>query len=715
MKQPLEALFEPEAIAVIGASRKEGSPGSSVLKNLREGDFQGRLFPVNPKADEVQGLQCHASLADIEGTIDLAFIAVPRDAVLPALQDCVDRGIQAAVVLSAGFKEVDEKGADLEDELAAITAENNMAVLGPNCLGVINTGADIRMNGTFARRGSAAGNLSFISQSGAVGVYALEYAAQSQINFAKFASLGNKAVSNENDLLEAYMEDEATKVIAVYLEDFQDAPRFFSLADQLRKQDPGKPLLVLKSGGSESGRRAAASHTGALTEKDAVLDHLFVQYGILRMPDLETLLNCAKAFATAQAPGGKRLGIITNAGGPGIIAADAAEKAGLEVPSLSEALQKELSGDLPPTVSFNNPIDLVGDADEGRYEKALKGLMDSEEIDSLLFLCTPQLMTDMEAIARSIAKHADQAKQSGKMILAAFADFDAGSKAKAIFSENGVPCYRFVNQAVDACAAAVRYQRIKARPAEADRPEFQIDTSRTEELLRQGAKRDNKFLTEPEVYQIFDDYGLKIADYRVVEDKEAAREAAQSIGFPMVAKVVSEEVIHKSDVNGVVTHIGDEAALLEAFDAIHQRVTDEKPKVEIEGILLQKQQQAGVELILGARYDEKYGHLLMFGLGGIFVELLQDVTFRRVPIGKQKALEMIEGIRSKKILEGGRGEPPVDREALADALLRIGQLVSDFPQIKEIDINPVFGLEDGAVVADGRLIVREDSQGEGED
>lgn len=706
MKESLHALFKPRTIAIIGASRNEDSPGSSVLKNLREGDFHGRIFPLNPKADEVQGLPCYASLEDIEDEIDLAFVAVPRDAVVPALEECADRGIKAAVVLSAGFKEVDEKGAELEDELAAIAAKNDMAVLGPNCLGVINTGGDIRMNGTFARQGSAEGNVSFVSQSGAVGVYALEYAARSQISFAKFASLGNKAVSNENDLLEAYMEDESTKVIIAYLEDFQDAQAFFSLSDELRIREPGKPLLVLKSGGSESGQRAAASHTGALTEKDEMLDHLLEQYGIIRMPDLETLLNCAKAFATEQAPRGERLCIITNAGGPGIITADAAEKAGLKVPPLSEELQEELSANMLPTVSFNNPIDLVGDADEDRYEKALEGVIDSREVDILLFLCTPQVMTDMEAIARSIGKHAEEAKQNGKMILAAFADFETESKVKEIFSESRVPCYRFGNQAVDACAAAVKYQQMRARPAEEDEPNGQIDKSRTEQLFQAAAKRENKFLTEPEAYEIFRDYGLKVGDYTVVKDKEAAREAAKTIGFPMVAKVVSEEVIHKSDAGGVVTNLGDEEALLKAFDKIHESVEEAKPGAAIKGILLQKMQKEGAELIIGARHSQEYGHLLMFGLGGIFVELLEDVTFRRVPIGKKAALNMIEGIRTKKILDGARGQPPVDKEALADDLLRIGQLLADFPQIKEIDINPVFGLRKGAVVADGRLIIR---------
>ncbi|MFO8026370.1 MAG: acetate--CoA ligase family protein [Opitutales bacterium] len=317
-------------------------------------------------------------------------------------------------------------------------------------------------------------------------------------------------------------------------------------------------------------------------------------------------------------------------------------------------------------------------------------------------------MTDMEAIARSIGEQADKAKQSGKMILAAFADFKVESKVKEIFSESRVPCYRFGNQAVEACAAAVQYQQMRAKPEEESQPDFRVDKARTEKLLQEGAKRENKFLTEPEVYQIFSDYGLTVADYTVVRNKEEAHKATESIGFPLVAKIVSEDVIHKSDNNGVVTDIKNEEELLEAFETIHERVADKKTEAEIEGILLQKMETEGVELVIGARYNKNYGHLLMFGLGGIFVEILKDVSFRRVPIAKREALAMIEGIRTKKILEGARGQAPVDKETLAEYLLRIGQLLTDFPQIEEIDINPIFGSGKGAVATDARLGIRKD-------
>lgn len=710
MNQSLKALFQPEGIAIVGASRKDESPGKGIMKNLLEGEFQGRIFPVNPKAEEVMGISCYASVKDIDEKVDLAFIAIPRDAVLPALKECADKGVKAAVVISAGFKEVDEEGAKLEEELAAVAREHNMALLGPNCLGVINTDQQIKLNGTFADQTPESGNVSFISQSGAVGVYALEFANKFQINFAKFASMGNKAVSTENDMLEAYMEDEQTKVILAYLEDFEDPQEFMEMAAKLRQQKPGKPLIVLKAGGSKSGKRAAESHTGALTESDEVLDHLFEQYGIIRVPNLESLFYASRIFAAEQAPKGNRVCIITNAGGPGIITADAAERAGLEVPPLSDELQEKLSEGLPETVSFNNPIDLVGDATAERYEKALKGLVASDEMDILLFLCTPQLMTDMEGIARIIGKYAGKAKENGKMVVAVFADFDPDSKIKKIFTESMVPYYRFGNNAVAACASAVQYQKMKSRPeekAEIAEVNYKVEKGNTERLLKEAGERENKFMTEPEAYQIFQDYGMEVAPFKVVKDKEEARKAADSLGYPLVAKVVSEQLVHKSDAGGVFTSLKNEEELLQAFDKIHENVERNKSGIKIKGILLQKMiREEGMELILGARYNEKYGHLLMFGLGGIFVEMLRDVTFRRVPLSRSDALAMIGGIRSKKVLEGVRGRPALDKESLADYLLRLSQLLRDFPQIKEIDMNPVFGREKGAVIADARLFVR---------
>lgn len=707
MRESVKALFEPAGIAIVGASRKEGSPGKGIIHNLLNGDYQGQIFPVNPKAEEIMGHTCYPSVKDIKEKVDLVFIVIPRDGVLPVMEECVEKGVKAVVVITAGFKEVDEEGKALEEKLAALARENDMALLGPNCLGVINTNEKVRLNGTFANKNPGRGNVSFISQSGAVGVYALEFADKFAVDFARFASLGNKAVSNENDMLEAYIEDEQTQVILAYLEDFDEPQAFLELAAGLAKQKEDKPLLVLKAGRSQSGQRAAESHTGALTESDEVIDHLFAQYGILRVDNLENLFYTSRVFSSLQKPQGNRLCIITNAGGPGIITADAAEMAGLRVPALSDELQEALAKDLPDTVSLTNPVDLVGDATAERYEKALKVLLTSDEADILLFLCTPQMMTDMEEIAQTIGSYAEQARTQNKMMVAVFADFDPDSKVSAILAEQNVPYYRFSNNAVAACAAAVKYQQFKSHPDEKTEISYKVDKEKTKTLVQKAAERESNFLTEPETYEIFQAYGLPIAPYKVVKEKEEAKKAGKELGYPLVAKVVSEQVVHKTDAGGVFTNIRDEEDLLNAFDKIHKNVQKNEQEASIKGILLQQMLKDKTELIMGARYNEKWGHLLMFGLGGIFVEMLRDVTFRRAPLTKRDALAMIGGIRSKKVLEGLRGRPALDKEGLADMLMRLSQLVQDFPQIREIDMNPVFGLEKGGIIADARLFVRE--------
>lgn len=704
MDQAVEKIFTPTGIAVIGASRNEKSIGHGIVKNLEEGNFS--LYPVNPKADQILGLKCYAAVKDINHQVDLAFIAIPRGGVVPVMQECADKGIKAVVVLSAGFKEVDEEGEQLEAELVQIATQNKMALLGPNCLGVINTADNVRLNGTFAKKASGSGNISFISQSGAVGVYALEYANNQKIDFAKFASLGNKAVTTENDILRAYIEDDQTRVILVYLEDFDNPQFFLDLAAARLEQEEDKPLIVLKAGGSKSGKRAAASHTGALAENDEMLDHLFEQYGIIRVQNLEEMFYAGQILSSQQIPQNNRLCILTNAGGPGIITADAAEKAGLQVPVLSDELQEALAKNLPPTVSVGNPIDLVGDATPERYEKALTVLLKSDEIDFLLFLCTPQMVTNMEEIASTIGRHADEARENKKMLVADFADFASPSKLKDIFVKNNVPYFNFGNNAVQACAAAAQYRKYKDQPKEQSKS-FEVKKAATKELIEEAKKRHNRFLTEPEVYQIFEAYGFDIAPYKVVTKEEELSNAARELGFPLVAKVVSKDVIHKSDAGGVVTGIKDEQALDEAFKKIHKDVRANEPDAEIRGILLQKMVSTGIEFIAGAQYKEKYGHLIMFGLGGIFVELIEDVTFRRAPITPYDSREMIAGIRSKKALSGVRGKPGPDKDKLAACLMRLSQLVMDFPEVEEIDINPVFGGEASAIIADARLIVRE--------
>ncbi|AKD05328.1 acetate--CoA ligase [Pontibacter korlensis] len=706
MIQPLKALFAPETVAVIGASRNEESVGYAILKNLLQSKYKGQLYPVNPKTDEILELKSYASVKDIPEKVELAFIAIPRDGVVQVVVECVDKGVKAVVVISAGFKEVDEAGEELEEKLAAIAREHDMALLGPNCLGVINTDEKVQLNGTFVSQTPKKGNISFISQSGAVGVYALEYADKYQIDFAKFASLGNKAVTDENDILEAYAEDEQTKVILAYLEEFSDPQRFLALATRLKAQTEPKPLVVLKAGRSQSGQRAAQSHTGALTESDEVTDHLFDQYSIIRVDNLERLFYAARLFATQQLPQGNRLCIVTNAGGPGIITADAAEKAGLKVPALSEELQEKLSQNLPRTASTANPVDLVGDASSERYRKALEALVDSDELNIILCLCTPQLMTDMEEIAQTIGQHAGKARENSKMLVAVFADFEPRSTISSILAKHRVLYYRFGHNAVEACADALKYSRITSLPQE--NPEtYKVAKKRPEEILSKALQRDNKFLTEPEGYEILEAYGLQVSPYKVVSSKEDTKAAAKDLIFPLVAKVVSEQVVHKTDADGVVTDILNEEELLKAFDKLHENVKNKKPEASIKGILVQQMVQQGTELIVGVNYSEKYGHLLMFGVGGILVEMLHDVTFRRVPITRNDAMAMIEGIRSQKVLQGLRGKPAPDKAALANCLLRLNQLVQDFPQIKEVDLNPVFGLENSALLADARIIVRE--------
>lgn len=706
MKKSLNALFNPAGVAIIGASREEESIGSGILRNLMNGGYKGQIFPVNPKADKIMGLKCYSSVKDIEEEVDLAFIAIPRKGVVPVLQECVGKGIKAVVVLSAGFKEADEEGAEMEEKLAEIASENDMALLGPNCLGVINTEEKISFNGTFADKAPGRGNISFISQSGAVGVYALEYAKNHQIDFSKFASLGNKAVTTENDILEAYIEDDQTRVILAYLEDLENPQRFLELGTTLKNRKSDKPLVVLKAGGSKSGRRAAESHTGALTESDEVLDHLFEQHGIIRVQNLESMFYAARVLSAIFLPHDNRLAIITNAGGPGIITADAAEKVGLQVPALSENLQKELLEGLPQTVSVENPVDLVGDANAERYEQALKVLLKSDETDILLFLCTPQMMTDMDEIARTISRYSDEAIKTKKLIVAVFADFNEKSKVKEIFAKNNVPYFRFGNNAVKACAAAVRYKKYKEKPDE--KPEnFQVKKENAEKLLEEAKTRDKKYLAEPEVYRIFEDYGFTVSPYKVVQDKEELIDAAHQLDYPLVAKIFSKQVIHKSDAGGVVTGIKNDEDVKAAFENINQNIDKNDPEAQREGVVLQKMVEEGMEFIAGARYSEKYGHLIMFGLGGIFVELIGDVTFRRAPLTPSDAMAMVEGINSKKVFDGVRGKPVTDKNKLADCLMRLSQLVTDFPQIKEVDINPVFGMEDTAIVADARLFIRE--------
>lgn len=704
MKDNIHTLFHPNSIAVIGASRQEDGIGRVIMNNLLTNNYQGLIFPVNPKAHSIMSFKAFSRVTDIPDPVDLAIIAIPRSAVVEVMKECAEKDIGSVIIISAGFGETDEKGKELEDQIIKIAGENNMAVVGPNCLGIICTDPEVRMNATFAEHKPEEGNISFISQSGAVGIYALEYARQHNIHFSKFVSLGNKAVSNENDMLHAFLEDKQTEVILAYLEDFEDPEQFFDLAQKNATKDSRKAIIAIKSGKSSSGQRAAASHTGALTKNEAFLDDLFHQYGIIRVNDLETMFQSSLAFDDQPQPSGKKLCILTNAGGPGIISADAAENAGLEVPEFSDELQEQLSTGLPATASLNNPVDLVGDADANRYRKAMDVLIESDEVDIFLILCAPPRQTNMREIAETIGGYVEQAKKRNKLIVAAFADFTPDSEIFSIFSEHQIPTYKFGINAITACESVARFHDIRSRPDE-EYKKFDVDKEKVRNVIEIAEGRDDHFLTEAESYQIFEAYGFQIASHLMVREGEDISEKAASLSFPLAAKVMSPQIVHKSDVGAVITGISNKTQLEESIKKMKQEINDNKPDADIQGILLQEMVDDGTELIMGVKYEEGYGHLLMFGVGGIFVEVIKDVTYRRTPVKPFDARSMIRGIKYGQMLEGIRNKPKVNKEILEEYLLRLSQLVTDFPEIREIDLNPVFGMGDNAVLADARVFV----------
>lgn len=699
----LPVLFNPKSIAVIGASRDETSISFGMLKNLLLGNFKGRLYPVNPKADSILGLKVYGSVLDIEEEVELALIAVPREVVPEILEECGEKGIRAAIIITAGFKEIGEKGKELEEKIIGIAKSHGITFLGPNCLGIINAAPDVQMNATFARRKAERGNVSFLSQSGAVGVYGLEYAAENGIGFSKFVSLGNKAMLNENHMLKLLARDEATKVILAYLENLEEPRAFIDTASEITRGKKAKPILAIKSGRSESGKRAVASHTGALSQRDDVLNFLFRQGGVIRVSSIEELFSQALCLSEQPIPSGSRMVIVSNAGGPAIIAADEAERLGAEIPELSDELKEKLMEKLPETVSTHNPVDLVGDAGVGRYEHALQTIIQSGEADVLLVICTPQMMTNMEEIAETVARLADTAREKGITLATSFASFEevVMEKMERILRAKKVPNYPFVENAVQACTTAIRFTRLSRRP-KGEPSTFSVDKKTVEEEL---GKAKDSFLKGPESYRILESYGFETACHRFVKDKEEALVAGRQIGYPLAASVVSPDIIHKSETGGVALDIDDDEELAKAYDRILKQVADKKPDAEIEGVFLQEMITEGAELIFGVQYSEHMGHLLMFGLGGKYVEILKDVSFRLAPITREDAKEMIREVKAYEMITGFRDIPAADQEALENCLLRLSQLVTDFPEIREIDLNPVFARKDGAVVVDARILL----------
>jgi len=700
----LNFLFYPRSIAVIGASRTPGSVGQSLLANIISNRIQGIVYPVNPKAKGILGIKSYPTVTEIPDVVDLAVIIVPSQYVPSVLDECGQKGVKGAIIISAGFKEIGGPGIELEQEVKKIIQKYNISLLGPNCLGIINTDPKSCLNATFGMQFPKEGNISFVSQSGALCVAVLEYAKEANVGFAKFISMGNKADINENELLLYLKQDAKTDVILMYLEDLVNGRDFMRIAREITSDitDP-KPIIALKAGSTVLGARAASSHTGSLAGSDRVYDAIFEQCGVLRVETLEELFDYVRAFSSQPLPQGNKVAIVTNSGGPGILATDSCIQYGLNVTSLSPRTVQALKKVLPPTASFNNPVDLIGDAHYNRYEASLKEVLKDKNVHSSIVILTPTAFTDVEKIAISIV---NTAKAHKKPVLACFLGVYDVSKGIEILEENGIPSYRFPESAARVLSEMANYTHWLQRPITGIK-KFKVNKTEAKRIIEFVQKQGRHFLSEQEAYQVLNAYKFPVIKSRLAKEEKEAVQAASELGFPVAMKIVSPDILHKFDYGGVKLDLKNQNEVRQAYREILRNVRTKKPKARITGLIVEAMAPQGKEVILGMNRDPQFGPILMFGLGGIYVEALEDVTFRLAPIRELTASVMIKKTRTHKILDGFRGGPVYDIQAIEDCLKRLSQFVSDFDQIKELDINPLIVHEKGkgCTIVDARIIL----------
>ncbi len=694
----LDTLFSPRSIAVVGASRTEGKLGHAVLANLIEGGFQGSLYPINPRPGDILGLPSYASLDDIEGEIDLAVIVIPSKGVLDVLEACGQLGVGSVIVISAGFRETGHEGLMAERKMAEIADQYQMRIVGPNCLGVIDTLAS--MNASFAVGMPRQGKIAFMSQSGALCTSILDIALARSVGFSRFVSLGNKADLDEIDFLEAWSDDPESNVIMGYVEGIADGARFIDVARRLTKT---KPVIVIKSGRTSAGSRAVSSHTGTLAGSERAYEAAFKQAGVIRSTSVGNLFDLSIAFARQPLPRNDKVAIVTNAGGPGIMATDAIEQMGLRLASLAEETMASLRQALPPAASVLNPVDVLGDALADRYQAALRLVSADPSVGALIVILTPQFMTEIEETAKAVA---EVAHQSEVPVLACFMGEANTQGGVRILTEHDVPNYIVPERAVTALKAMADQHRWQDRPL----PQFEAFEVNRERVARifEHVRADSRLqIGDAEARDILEAYCIPIPGSKLCRTAEEAVAFAEEAGYPVVMKIASPDILHKTDIGGVRLNIQSAPDVRDSFDLMTFRAMRHMPDAEIWGCLVQQQVRGGKEVIVGMNRDPQFGPLMMFGLGGIYVEALKDVAFRIAPFSRDEAREMMREIRSFNLLRGVRGEPPSDIEASTDTLLKLSQLVTDFPEVVEMDINPLMIFEEGKGVMgiDMRLVL----------
>jgi acetyl coenzyme A synthetase (ADP forming)-like protein len=691
-------LLAPKTIAVIGASRSRGTIGNEILHNLLTFGFTGAAYPVNPKARSICGVRAYQSIFDVPDPVDVAVIVVPRDQAIDVAEECGDAGVKGLIVISAGFKEVGGEGLAREKRLVEIVRRHHMRMVGPNCMGIINADPAISMNATFTSAMPPFGHAAFVSQSGALGMSVLDYAREYGIGISQFVSVGNKPDVSGNDLLTHWEHDPSVSVILMYVENFGNPAKFLEIAGRITKT---KPIIVVKSGRSRAGARAASSHTGALAASDSAVDALMTQAGVLRASTIEELFDMAMAFEARALPRSRRTAVLTNAGGPGILAADAMEAAGLDLVELSVSTVEKLRPLFPAEASIRNPLDMIASATPSGYNTAMSALLSDPNIDAVIPIFVPPLGIRQQDVAEAIVRAA--AGQNDKPVLAVLMGREGLPLGRSELHEAGIPTYIFPESAARALAALNRHVDWALQPARETAAFTDVDKAVAGDIIHCAARDGRAHLTQMEALGVLRSYGIPVAMGRLALSADEAAAVAADVGYPVVLKVVSGDIIHKSDVGGVRTGIINENELRAAHAAMMERIHKDAPKAGIDGVFVQKMVSGQLETIVGMTRDPSFGPLMMFGLGGIYVEVLRDVAFRIAPLDETDAHAMMSSIRGAKLLDGVRGSPAVDRVAIASVIRRVGQLAADFPEIAELDVNPLLANADGVVAVDARV------------
>ena len=681
-------FLSPKSIAIIGASDKRGSVGRTITSNIMNG-FKGTVIPISPSRPTVFYKKAYKSVLDVPKPIDLAVIVIKNTIVPDVLEECGKKKIKGAIIITAGFKEVDEEGKKLEQRLKDIAKKYKIAVIGPNCLGVMNLDPKTMMNSTFLKITPKSGQIALVSQSGAICAALCEDASAQGIGFSAVVSMGNKAVMSEIDVLNMLANHKQTKVIVMYLEDMGNGQEFLKVCKNITRKFK-KPILVLKSGRSPEGAKAAMSHTGALMGSDEIYEALLKQSGAIRVDTMEELFDYAVAFAKQPLPTKGGLVIVSNAGGPAIISTDACSKNGIKMAKI-ENIRSKIDSVIPPWGSSRNPVDIVGDADFNRFNNVLERVLAHPNVGSVITMCTPSGTLDYDRLAEVIVT---MSKKYKKTMLASLMGLDEGITNREILAKGGIPYYTYAEGAIRTLTAMLRFSNwISSTPGKISN--FKVNKTAVKKIIDKVKKEGRPNLLEEEGQEVLRAYGFPLPKSSLAKTENDAVKIAKKIGYPVVMKIASPQIIHKSDAGGVKVNLTNDKDLKSAFKEIVANAKKYNKKAEIKGVLIVEMVKGGKEMIIGSKLESGMGPVIMLGMGGIYVEVLKDVTFKLAPVTDKEADDMISSIKMKKILEGVRGEKPSDKSKLSECIQKLSQLVTDFSEIKELDMNPVLVMEKG--------------------